>query len=108
LTALSEAHQLWVGIERPCNDYNYGEDVFIYVTKPRHSYEMVSGFCMARRIPVPDNEVLTVFVRFHPNWEDIGDEEPRGTVIGWRFYRTEKDDIMTPSGALERYHKRLW
>lgn len=106
LTPLIEAHQVWKGIRRACNDQDEGDDIYIYVTKPRYTYERVADIaCMAIRVAVPDDEVLTVFVKLSQN--SLDGDEPVGQIIGWKFFNTEPDKL-TPIGSTNRYKERIW
>lgn len=106
LSGMKDAHALYRGIKRGCNENSDGSDVFIYLIKPQYHYELIPDMvCMAKCSPVPDDWILAVYVRFADQEDNDG---VSGTIIDWHFVRAQGHDKMKPCDESTRYEERIW
>jgi hypothetical protein len=110
LISLSEAHACFRGIRRPIGEDDHGDNVVIYVLRPREHYvyraHMVT---VAHREPVPADVVFVCYARL-----DVPEtSEPAGTkgvVTHWQFVEAAAGPRgeLLPIGYEDRYGRRLW
>lgn len=100
---LSHAHALFKGLERPLGTDRSGDAIFVYLLRPRYTYEYVADMvCPARRMPAPDNAVFAVYARFDSDFE-------AGTILNWEWVKADAGlDESLPDAFSERYDRRVW
>lgn len=110
LVSLAKAHRLYRGLQRGCNSKDNGEDVLIYITEPRYTYEWAnSQVCVAKCVELEDKTVMATYVRMFSGKTSEDRGVPKGEVIGWDFITGVLDDkILVPEDSGNRYKEVVW
>jgi hypothetical protein len=107
LTQLVEAHACFQGIKRPMAEDSTGEQVVIYVLKPRFFYEhAINLVCAAAKRATPSDLVYVAHARLDVPYDP--ENSTIGVVTHGGFVQVDPHDPLLPENHRERYDKRLW
>ena len=108
LMSLADAHACFLGVNRPFDEDDNGENILAYVIKPRVCFEYkpsLSG--VAKLMILPTDVVFVVYVKLDVAY-NLFIANPGGVVTHWSTVEADTIESRLPRDQLVRFGKRLW
>jgi hypothetical protein len=107
LISLVDAHACFRGIRRALAGDGNGENVVVYVLKPRFFYQRsVNQVCTATKTVTPKGLLFAAYARLDIPWDDRS--ATAGVVTHGGFVEADAADPLLPVDHASRYAERLW
>ena len=101
-TSISDVRFVFKGLNRPRQDTENGDDIYIYVIEPKQLYKYEPNMkCPAVLKDAPKGCCLAIFVKF----DYVSASEPIGHILDWRW--TECGSDGKPVGWQTRYMEEI-
>lgn len=108
LTSLSLAHACFKGLQRPVASDNAGENILVYVLKPKFHYVFAPRMtCCADKQIVPDDLVFVVYAKLDEPFNEFT-HSVKGILTHWQFVEADSNDPSLPVDYEGRYGRQLW
>ena len=106
LLGLDAAHALFRGIERPIDDSEHGDDVYVYVCQPQFLYKFVVHMvCVAKLRRGPANALFVCYIKRYGEATDLGIS---GMILSWEWVKPDPNDATLPENHGTRYAEMVW
>lgn len=97
-----DAHAVFQGLNRPHIEEDGDKSVYIYIVKPKYTYEYVPDMATTcRRKLAPEGAVFAVYVK-------LNEEGTGGEIFNWEFVKCDPQDQSLPEDHENRYDERRW
>ncbi|MEM9100183.1 MAG: hypothetical protein AAGC79_16835 [Pseudomonadota bacterium] len=106
LLGLNDAHTVFRGLERPLDDDDSAERIYIFLMQPTVHYGLITDMaCIAKLRKAPANAIFACYVERYDEETPTGES---GIVLSWEWVKADQKDQSLPEDWQERYREQSW